>query len=811
MKLNRIRLHPFAGISNRTVDFTGGLNVVVGPNEAGKSTFVSALRLSLFMPTDVGQRVFKKEIERFIPITGGDTIQTSVEFDVDGGSHVLEKAWGGQQASSLTLPGGELIADPDTVQDTLQDLLEISPATWEKVLFAFQSRLVDTLDQLSEDNAPIKDLTDLLRKAVFETDGVQVEDLGSAILAIEEEYFGRWDRQLERPEDNRGIESRWKRGVGTILDAYYVMRGVEKKLEDVKTHLQEMDRWNAKLRKSDEKLSKVEAYIEKNKGFVRTAREHRVLEAKIQALTADLKAMRKAATDWPKKEKLIAGFVSEKKKIGPIIKDLKGEKTIAEQYEGRKDKIRILRNAEPKQKALEETTKAHTKLKVVTAQDLDLLMDLQNQIAVVKARMSAGKVSLDMHATKDLTIKLSKGLYTGRIRKISAGKNMKEEVEGQILLEHTDWDLLVRSGEVPFAELEHELEELDQKLKDELASVNCSSIKVAKAAQVKFAESKRKLDGIQQSFDDSIEDEDFEALKASLEGKAIEEPDRPLTEITEELATKKAREEQLVSEIARLSEQVDEWRDEYGNLEEIAELQGKLKTDKKELNVELDALVPLPARIKDPDDFIEKFEKKKEDLNLLKEERSDIREEIAELRGSAPEDSEEELASYIKEAEAEFQRMLVRGRAIEIVRQQFEILEDEMDSSTMEPWADSLQRVIEPLTAGRYEATSDLDDKDLIARRKDGVDVPAALLSEGTKVGIGLAIRLAMAGYFLKDRDGFLVMDDPLVDLDPDRQVAAAKVVAEFAKDTQVIVLTCQPTHADMLGGEKIELKLTAN
>ena len=705
MRLKKIKLYPFAGISNHTFDFTDGLNVVVGPNEAGKSTFVSALRLSLFMPTNVGQRVFKKEIARFIPITGGDMIQTNLEFDVDGGSHVLEKAWGGQQASSLTLPGGELFADPNTVQDKLQDLLEISPATWEKVLFAFQSRLVDTLDQLSEDSAPNRDLTDLLRKAVFETDGIRVEDLEDAILKEEKMCFGRWDRRLKRPDDNRGIESRWKKGVGTILDAYYEVKDVEKKIEDVTRHVQEMDKRNDELRNSNEKLTKIEAYIEKNEDLVKTAREHRVLKTDVRARKADLSAMRKAIRNWPKNLDQIARSAKEKKEIGPIIKVLIEENETAREYEGQENKIRIFKNAEPKQKTLETTIKAHAKLKVVTAQDLELLNRLQGRMEVAKAGISAGQVSLDMHAKKDLKIKLSKGLDTGRNRKISAGKSMKEEVKGQVFLEHTDWDLRIRSGEVTFAEQERELETLEQKLKGELARVKCSSIKAAKAAQAKYSKSERKLEGNQQSFEESLEDEDFEALKASLEGNVFKEPDRPLSDITKELAEKEARKEHLDGEITRLSEQVDEWKDEYGSPEEITELQGKLESEKNDLEVELKELKPLPARIKDPDEFIKQFEKKNKDLGDQKETGSGIREKIAELRGSAPEESEKEIANYLEQAKVNFQRKLEKGCAIETISEQFQLLVKEMDSSTMDPWADSLRRVIEPLTSGRYEAT----------------------------------------------------------------------------------------------------------
>ena len=37
MRLKKIKLHPFAGISNHTFDFTDGLNVVVGPTKLARA------------------------------------------------------------------------------------------------------------------------------------------------------------------------------------------------------------------------------------------------------------------------------------------------------------------------------------------------------------------------------------------------------------------------------------------------------------------------------------------------------------------------------------------------------------------------------------------------------------------------------------------------------------------------------------------------------------------------------------------------------------------------------------------------------
>ena len=63
-----------------------------------------------------------------------------------------------------------------------------------------------------------------------------------------------------------------------------------------------------------------------------------------------------------------------------------------------------------------------------------------------------------------------------------------------------------------------------------------------------------------------------------------------------------------------------------------------------------------------------------------------------------------------------------------------------------------------------------------------------------------------MANYFLEDSDGFLIMDDPLVDLDPKRQKKTAELLKTYAKDKQIVLFTCHPQHADLLGGYKITI-----
>jgi len=71
---------------------------------------------------------------------------------------------------------------------------------------------------------------------------------------------------------------------------------------------------------------------------------------------------------------------------------------------------------------------------------------------------------------------------------------------------------------------------------------------------------------------------------------------------------------------------------------------------------------------------------------------------------------------------------------------------------------------------------------------------------------LALALHLSMANHFLKEADGFLIMDDPFVDLDPDRQKRAAELINRFAEEKQMLIFTCHQSHADLLGGNQIVL-----
>jgi exonuclease SbcC len=150
MIIRKIRLHPFAGTSDRVFNFSDGLNVLSGENEFGKSTLYNALQEVLFMGTNLTPSVLRNWGNRWFPKPGGDHARVSLTFEAEGKTWHLEKVWGAGQQSLLREEGGNSLADPAGVAEKIRSLLKWNEATWKKVLFTRQSELAKTIDELGE-------------------------------------------------------------------------------------------------------------------------------------------------------------------------------------------------------------------------------------------------------------------------------------------------------------------------------------------------------------------------------------------------------------------------------------------------------------------------------------------------------------------------------------------------------------------------------------------------------------------------------------------------------------------------------------
>lgn len=110
------------------------------------------------------------------------------------------------------------------------------------------------------------------------------------------------------------------------------------------------------------------------------------------------------------------------------------------------------------------------------------------------------------------------------------------------------------------------------------------------------------------------------------------------------------------------------------------------------------------------------------------------------------------------------------------------------------------QTTFERMTAGRYSAVlCPLGSTQLRVRDSNGTDKLVDELSRGTREQLYLAMRMGLIAQYEQNAEPLpVIMDDILVNFDDERGPLAVQALAEFAKDRQVIVMTCHQSTLEL-------------
>ncbi len=165
----------------------------------------------------------------------------------------------------------------------------------------------------------------------------------------------------------------------------------------------------------------------------------------------------------------------------------------------------------------------------------------------------------------------------------------------------------------------------------------------------------------------------------------------------------------------------------------------------------------------------------------------------------------EELKQNYKNAKQRYEKLLFKTENLIKIKKSFDEISSEIDNNTFDPLIYSFNKYLTHFTLGRY-SVSDIGENLDINILQANNNLPLNLLSAGTYDGVALALRFAILENILENDRGFVVLDDCLVDLDPNRKQEAVKVITQFGKKHQVIFTTCNPQTANMLKGNIIKL-----
>lgn len=240
---------------------------------------------------------------------------------------------------------------------------------------------------------------------------------------------------------------------------------------------------------------------------------------------------------------------------------------------------------------------------------------------------------------------------------------------------------------------------------------------------------------------------------------------------------------------ARLMEQ--RWSAE-AKIAELIESQPLLANDEGKEHreaLEANSLSELKARLDRIDDEVREIEVQ---LGELQRERGDLERQRKQLEASS---KVSELRAKINVLEDRLQTDASRWAVLRIASHLLETTREVFQRERQPSLIQSAGKYFEKLTVGRYtKVEAVVGEQDLVVYEAEGGRKSVSGLSRGTAEQLYLSMRFALIEEYSRNAEPMpVIMDDVLVNFDPERAQAAANVIAELSSRFQVLVLTCHP------------------
>ena len=596
------------------------------------------------------------------------------------------------------------------------------------------------------------------------------------------------------------------KNVGFVVEVFYEKERARVTLETALLHEQELDKINREISEYLNKINEAESYLKNNKEIKEDAEKRRQIEAELKVANLEYEVLAQINKEWPVVESKIKEISQRLPELEKKLSEVEKEKTKAEEYEKNKGLVERFKRVEKRKQAFEQAKKDLSAARKITKEDLKALRTALNRARQLEASLSAGKLFATFTPKNQLQLEIQKGVEEKTKQEVFPGKPLRLEAEGILRISHPEWDLEVTSG-AEYADVLEQYEKGQHDVEGLFKRLVVKDLDEAEDLNAIYEKKLRELETAETNLEEELGEYTYDELKKVSDTLKLEKPGKDLKTIVDVWTDLRSEISSLKKEFDQLKKTHADYVEKYGShdklINRLAELAGKRAQKQEELN----KLKPLPPEIEDVDEFIGEYEKIEAELADLKERYTELIQERIRLESTAPDRSVEEIQKELEEAEDKFDKELRKGKAIARIKEVMEGLLEEMDKETYIDLEQHVAGLIEKVTGGRYGDVVMTETIPTGLQRKDGTVIPYDYLSMGTVDTLGLAMRLAITKMFLGDRENFVIMDDPLVDLDPERQANAAKVIKNFAENKQIILLTCHPFHAELLKGHQIHLE----
>lgn len=815
MILKHIELCPFAGIQQRTVAFQSGMNVIIGENEAGKSTLVNAIKAALFENTNQGKRSLQEFGDAYFPRGKSDQAKVILVFGANGIEYTLTKVWGAGKMAQLKASDGRSWNDDASVQAQLEIILVLNRGSWETVLFADQNTLLETANKIQEaaGEGKFNRIPTLNNIGGGIPGDIPAEDLMSNLEEWMEGYSGQWDFTLNGPKDNRGIQNKWVKSAGSIVKAYYAMEETRQEFNQLKGYELDLEKSSAEVKAyTAEKLS-IQTELQKYNGFKEAVNQQNRVKLALSEANTARDPMLVAMQNWTlklDKQTQFQGLIAQLDESMALLK-IEGQNaaTIESSKSSMAQYKRIL-DLDNRIREIQENLKKNGQ---VSRTDIDLITKHNAAIQNIQISLAAQKLEARWTATQTTKLIVRAGIEPEKPVDVSAGGSGSLEAAGQITFDLDGIRIEVKSALEPVNELIAKLSEHQQGLQAVLSRNELQSLEEFERRLLLNQSETKQLETMQQQRKDALEltGKTIEALETlAKELEAIPPNTRAVDVVRDQYRDEQQKHREYKKQLEDDAALLQSWTLQYRDPNNLAILVGNKSIEVQNLEKELSELGGLPPEFDDERAFYEHLTSLETRLNQVLDLLGDAEKNVtrATTQLESFESDALSLQAKLEIEETRFKRIQEEYAALLMAKKQLQTLIDAEKTNPFEDFEKETASIFAAITEQRY--TQIVRDGDA----PEGVMfndqfIPVALLSGGTAGSLGLSVRLAYAKQYLRDLDGFVVLDDPFTDFDIGRRKAASKFLQDFAEQKQVFVLTCHEEHAKDLAGHCIELKKT--
>ncbi|WP_395803963.1 AAA family ATPase [Daejeonella sp.] len=813
MKLIKLQLHPFAGTVDKTYHFQDELNVVYGHNEAGKSTIVKALLLVLLEPTDLTKTEFKKLIENYIPI-GGDTIKISLAFEQNGAKYELKKSWGANNFSSLNIKGQAPTQNALLVQEELNRLLNLNKSTLRDVIFTTQAKIASTIEEINKNSEIGNSLDQILRGAIFNTAGIVPQELSDKLRKEYDELSLNWDLENDAPiigSNNKGsYENKRGNGLGEILKIAYQLYDKQNALLFREHYDIQLSEIANHLNQLKEAINTDEEYISLTKPLVESLTKRKEIINELSLLEVKKNTLREAQADWNSINANLPVMTDQLALDNEQLTRLKDELEHARKAGETTIKISQFKNITDLKLKYETTKNSLNALKKVENENVELVKKIHDQLVNAQQELnaleSAQKFIVEIHPKKNLEVEIQQGAELAVKTKLLQGKAISLEVSKGFQYSSEDVTIQVKSLTQQITTLNEQITALANELELNLSSFDVPSFEELIVLNTSYNQAKLDQQLAKSAYDNSIVGTSYESLEKEVNELQNLPKTRELTELNKlyndlvgKIATDKLKIKEFENKLAELTSL-------YTSLDNLDEIRLTIRQDEQIQQSKLAELPPIEANL-DIDNFRIEYKDVIDRLNSNKQKCHEKEIERAIHEGIEPEDLASELHDQIDLLQRLKNQKIEEAKAIAKVLSKLEEILNRVPLHPYQNYENKLAEYLLSLSGGKYSISQNGSlTPHVIRNSTTNLELPIEMLSQGTSGILGLSLRLCMADYYLNDQKGFLAFDDPMVDFDQNRQLLAAQCLQDYASEKQVLVFTCHQTHANLLGGNLIDL-----